>query len=139
MSEGAKSGRSEQAAREEERTGLPHPTTGPSLPPNAARRRSGAWRNSRFSGWLSVLRRVFGHAPEPREHRVRRDLPPIETAADVGAMLAAIATAVERRSVTPAEVATALGEVVGTYIRAIVSGECERRLQALEAAHAAKS
>jgi tRNA A37 threonylcarbamoyltransferase TsaD len=74
-----------------------------------------------------------------RARPVRLVLPPVESASDIAAMLAAIATAVGRGRITPGE-AAALSEVADTYMRALATSEFDRRLRALEAAaHVARS
>jgi hypothetical protein len=115
----------------------------------AASRRLGSdlvrrFRRIDFSRYLTALgpalRRGLERVLAPRRARtVRLALPPVETAADIATMLAAITTAVRRGSITPGE-AAALSEVADTYIRALETREFDRRLRTLEAvAHAAKS
>jgi hypothetical protein len=111
------------------------------------RRRDGARRVDRIKLWrwlsalASALRRRVDRvlrcvmAP-PRGRTVRLALPALESAADIAAMLDAITTAVRRGAITPAEAAS-LAEVADAYIRAIETSEFDRRLRALEAAHAA--
>jgi hypothetical protein len=149
MTESPISGRTGRT-RGERRIGQAHPTTGPEQESQGRRRRTAASRRrrrglarGRFSGFLSALGaalgRVFGrNRARRRERPVRLALPPIETAADVAAMLEAITTAVRRGGITPGE-AAALAEVADTYIRAIETSDFDRRLRALEAARAAKS
>jgi hypothetical protein len=124
----------------------------PAKPPRARRRRRrGARRFDRSNSWqwLSALapalhrgvdriwRRLRRCAPVLRRGRaVRLVLPAIETAADIAAMLDAITAAVRRGNITPAEAAS-LAEVADAYVRAIETREFDRRLRALETAHAA--
>jgi hypothetical protein len=89
----------------------------------------------------SALRRGVDRFLRPvlvsrRRRAVRLSLPAIASAADIAAMLDAITTAVRRGSITPAEAAS-LAEVADAYVRAIETSEFDRRLRALEAAHAA--
>jgi hypothetical protein len=133
------------------RIGASHQPGGPAKPPQAARRRrrGGAWRVDRTSLWRRLwalqggvegaLRRIGGRVLAPRRGRaVRLVLPAIETAADIAAMLAAITAAVRRGVITPAEAAS-LAEVADVYVRALETSEFDRRLRALETAHAAAS
>lgn len=71
--------------------------------------------------------------PPRRDRPVRFALPPIESAADLQGVMAAITMAVARGEVTPRE-AWELSQVVDTFIRAIDASDFERRLQRLEAA-----
>lgn len=131
------------------RIGQSHRPAGPEKPPPTARRRrrGGTRRAGRFGLWrwvsarapalrrgvLRLLRPVLA----PRRGRaVRLSLPAIAGAADIAAMLDAITGAVRRGSITPAEAAS-LAEVADAYLRAIETSEFDRRLRALEAAHAA--
>ena len=127
----------------------------PAKPPPRARRRPrrGARRFDRSSNpwrWLSALapalhrgvdriwRRLPRRAPVLRRGRaVRLVLPAIDTAADIAAMLDAVTAAVGRGRITPAEAAS-LAEVADAYVRAIETREFDRRLRALETAHAAR-
>jgi Family of unknown function (DUF5681) len=72
-----------------------------------------------------------------RERTVRFALPAIASAADLAAVLAAIATAVADGAVTPGE-ASELSQVAAVFIRAIETSDFERRLQLLEACDAAR-
>jgi hypothetical protein len=129
------------------RIGQSHRPAGPGKPPQAVRRRRrrGTRRADRLNLWRwwaasalrrgvdRLLRRVL--APS-RARAVRLSLPAIESAADIATMLDAITAAVHRGSITPAEAAS-LAEVADAYVRAIETSEFDRRLRALEAAHAA--
>jgi hypothetical protein len=66
---------------------------------------------------------------------VRLSLPAIASVADITAMLDAITAAVRRGAITPTESAS-LAEVADAYVRAIETSEFDRRLRALETAHA---
>ena len=131
------------------RIGQSHRPARPEKPPKAVRRRrSGGARHAdrpNLWRWLSAsasaLRRGVDCFLRPvlapcRERAVRLSLPAIASAADVAAMLDAITTAVRRGAITPAEAAS-LAEVADAYVRAIETSEFDRRLRALEAAHAA--
>jgi hypothetical protein len=140
MTESSKSGGTGRT-RGERRIGQAHPTIAPVQQSQAGRRRGPARRlgRSRYAGCFLALQRFFARSRAPRRERpVRLALPPIETAGDIAAMLEAITTAVRRGGITPGE-AAALAEVADTYIRAIETSEFDRRLRALEAAHAAQS
>jgi hypothetical protein len=73
--------------------------------------------------------------PPRRERPVRFALPPIRSAADLHAAMAAVLEAVSRGDITVGE-AYELSQTVDTFIRAIDSSDFERRLQKLEAAAA---
>jgi hypothetical protein len=128
-------------------TGQAHRPRGPEKPPPAGRRRrrGGARPTGRLNLWrwlsASALRRRVDRllrrgARTRRRRAVRLSLPAIASAADIAAMLDAITTAVRRGSITPADAAS-LAEVADAYVRAIETSEFDRRLRALEAAHAA--
>ena len=72
--------------------------------------------------------------PPRRERPVRFALPPVESAADLSAALAAITSAVAQGELTIGE-AWELSQIIDTFIRAIDASEFETRLQRLEAAH----
>lgn len=76
--------------------------------------------------------------PPRRERPVRFALPPIDSAADLHAAMAALLRAVAQGEVTVGE-AYELAQTVDTFIRAIDATDVERRLQQLEAAHASRS
>jgi hypothetical protein len=130
------------------RIGQSHRPAGPEIPPpRARRRRGGTHRAGRFGLWRRVsalapalrrgILRLLAPVLAPRRGRVvRLALPAIASAADIAVMLDAITTAVGRGSITPAEAAS-LAEVADAYIRAIETSEFDRRLRALETAHAA--
>jgi hypothetical protein len=97
--------------------------------------------------WLPALRRGADRARRsigarflmpPRERPIRVALPAIESAADIAGMLDAITAEVRRGAITPAEAAS-LAEVADVYVRALETREFDRRLRALETAHAAAS
>ena len=73
--------------------------------------------------------------PPRRERPVRFALPPIESAADLHAAMAALLQAVAQGEITVGE-AYELSQTVDTFIRAIEAADVERRLQQLEAAAA---
>ena len=72
-----------------------------------------------------------------RERTVRFALPPIESAADLAAVLGAIAAAVADGALTPGE-ACELSQLVATFIRAIETSEFERRLHSIEGRDASR-
>jgi hypothetical protein len=131
------------------RIGQPHRPANPEKPPGTVRhRRRGGTRGAdrrNLWRWLSAsapalrrgVDRLLRRLLAPRRGRaVRLSLPPVAGAADIAAMLDAITTALRRGSITPAEAAS-LAEVADAYVRAIETSEFDRRLRALEAAHAA--
>ena len=75
-----------------------------------------------------VLERV---APLPRNRPVQFDMPPIETAADLGAALGAILRAASDGEMSPDE-ATAFASLVESRRRQIETLELEARVSALE-------
>lgn len=75
--------------------------------------------------------------PRVRERAVTIALPPVRGAADIAPMMAAIAEAVAQGNITPSE-AGELSRLVEAFVRAIETSEFERRLHALEAAHASE-
>ena len=75
--------------------------------------------------------------PRVRERAVTIALPPVRSAADIAPMMAVIAEAVAQGGITPSE-AGELGRLVEAFVRAIETSEFERRLHALEAAHASE-
>jgi hypothetical protein len=70
--------------------------------------------------------------PRRREAPIALPLPPIAGTADIGAAMAAVVNAAATGAVTSAQ-AGALARVVTTFIRAIETGDFERRLTELEA------
>ena len=92
-----------------------------------------------LDGDASAMRLCFERIIAPRRARpVHLDLPPIADAADITAAMAAITAAVAEGTITPAEGAE-VGMVVETYLRALEASDFDRRLKALEAAHATVS
>lgn len=92
-----------------------------------------------LDGDASALRLCFDRIIAPRRARpVHIDLPPIMDAADIAAAMAAITAAVADGTITPGEGAE-VGMVVETYLRALEASDFDRRLKALEAAHATVS
>jgi hypothetical protein len=84
-----------------------------------------------------ALRLCLDRVIAPRRGRhVHLELPPIANPADIAAAMAAITAAVAAGAITPGEAAE-VAKVVDTYIRAIEASDFDRRLTALEAAHAA--
>ena len=75
--------------------------------------------------------------PPRRERPVRFDLPPIKSAADLSAAMQAITSAVAQGELTTGE-AWEISQIIDTFIRAIDAADFERRLQRLEAGHAAQ-
>jgi|HubBroStandDraft_4_1064222.scaffolds.fasta_scaffold01067_10 hypothetical protein len=91
-----------------------------------------------LSGDAVAMRLCLDRIIGPRRERpLRFDLPPIETAADLHAAMAAITAAVARGEITSGE-AWELSQTVDTFIRAIDAADFERRLQKLEKAGAAR-
>ena len=92
-----------------------------------------------LDGDTAAMRLCFDRIIAPRRARpVQLDLPPITEAADITRAMAAIMAAVAEGAITPAEGAE-LGMVVETYLRALEASDFDRRLKALETAHAAVS
>jgi len=92
-----------------------------------------------LDGDAAAMRLCFERIISPRRARpVQLDLPPIAEPADIAAAMAAITAAVAEGTITPAEGAE-VGMVVETYLRALEASDFDRRLKALEAAHAAVS
>jgi hypothetical protein len=92
-----------------------------------------------LDGDTAAMRLCFDRIIAPRRARpVHLDLPPIAEPADVTAAMAAITAAVAEGAITPTEGAE-VGMVVETYLRALEASDFDRRLKALEAAHAAVS
>jgi hypothetical protein len=90
-----------------------------------------------LDGDATAMRLCFDRIIAPRRARpVHLDLPPIAEPADIAAGMAAITAAVAEGAITPAEGAE-VGRVVETYLRALEASDFDRRLKALEAAHAA--
>lgn len=71
--------------------------------------------------------------PRARERAVRLPLPPVQGAADIAPMMAAITATLARGEITPSE-AGELGRLAEAFVRALDTCEFERRLRALEAA-----
>lgn len=71
--------------------------------------------------------------PRSRERAVRLPLPPVQGAADIAPMMAAITATLARGEITPSE-AGELGRLAEAFVRALDTCEFERRLRALEAA-----
>jgi hypothetical protein len=92
-----------------------------------------------LDGDASAMRLCFERIIAPRRARpVQLDLPPIAEPADIATAMAAITAAVAEGAITPGEGAE-IGMVVETYLRALEASDFDRRLKALEAAHAAVS
>lgn len=91
-----------------------------------------------LSGDAVAMRLCLDRIIGPRRERpLRFTLPPIETAADLHAAMAAITAAVARGEITSGE-AWELSQTVDTFIRAIDAADFERRLQKLKKAGAAR-
>jgi hypothetical protein len=69
--------------------------------------------------------------PTRRERSVEFDLPPLETAADAKAALAALAAAVAAGHLTPGE-ASEIGKLVEGFCRIVEASDFEERLKAIE-------
>ncbi len=90
-----------------------------------------------LDGDPAALRLCLDRIIAPRRGRpVRLDLPPVESAADLGRAMAAITTAAALGAVTPEEAAE-LARVVEIFVRAAETSDFERRLRQLEDARAA--
>lgn len=86
----------------------------------------------------SPSRRRAGHEA-PRFHRsVELSLPPIDSAADILGAIKAVADAVGRGGITPAE-GFALSQMIESFLRAIDASDFDNRLRQLEEAQAANS
>ena len=70
--------------------------------------------------------------PPCRERTVKFELPPIESAADIGPAMKAVTSALAAGAITPGEAAT-IAAVVDTFVRAIETSDFERRLKIVEA------
>ena len=75
--------------------------------------------------------------PPRRDRPVRFDLPPVESAADLSAAMAAVTAAVAQGELTIRE-AWEFSQIVDNFVRAIDASEFESRLQRIEAAYASK-
>ena len=92
-----------------------------------------------LDGDPSAMRLCFDRIIAPRRARpVQLALPPITEPADITAAMAAVTAAVAEGAITPAEGAE-VGMLVETYLRALEASDFDRRLKALETAHAAVS
>jgi hypothetical protein len=92
-----------------------------------------------LDGDPTALRLCLDRVIAPRRGRhVHLELPPIANPADIAAAMAAITAAVAAGTITPGEAAE-VAKVVDTYIRAIEASDFDRRLTALETAHAAEA
>ena len=90
-----------------------------------------------LGGDALALRLCLDRVIAPRRDRpVHFDLPPIADIADVAKAMAAITAAVAEGAITPSEGA-AVARVVDAHVRAVEASDFDRRLKALEAAHAA--
>jgi hypothetical protein len=69
--------------------------------------------------------------PPCRERAVNFALPPIESAADIAAVMKAVTEALADGTITPGE-AGRIAAVVDTFIQAIETSDFERRLQSIE-------
>jgi hypothetical protein len=69
--------------------------------------------------------------PVCRDRTVKFALPPIESASDIAAAMKAVTSALADGAITPGEAAT-IAAVVDTFVRAIETGDFDRRLKELE-------
>lgn len=92
-----------------------------------------------LGGDASALRLCLERVLAPRRGRpVQLAMPEIRSAADIAGAMAAITAAVARGAITPGEAAE-LAKVVAIFVHAIETSDFDRRLDLLEAAHAAGS
>lgn len=92
-----------------------------------------------LSGDSTAMRLCVARILAPRRDRpVAFALPPIDSAADLHAAMAAVTEAVARGDITPREGAE-FAQIVDTFIRAIDATDFERRLSQLEAAYGARA
>ena len=73
----------------------------------------------------------------PRDRSVELPLPPIDSAADILGAIKAVADAVGRGGITPAE-GFALSQMIESFLRAIDASDFENRLRQLEEAQSAR-
>jgi Family of unknown function (DUF5681) len=86
-----------------------------------------------LDGDAAALRMCLDRIIPPRRQRaVRLAVPPVASAADLGATMAAITNAAAQGMITPGEAAE-LARVVEIFVRAVEASDFERRLRALEA------
>jgi hypothetical protein len=91
-----------------------------------------------LDGDAAALRMCLDRIIPPRRQRpVQFAVPPVASAADLGATMAAITNAAAQGAITPGEAAE-LARVVEIFVRAVEASDFERRLRALEAADAAQ-
>jgi hypothetical protein len=90
-----------------------------------------------LEGDAVALRLCLDRVIAPRRDRPAQfTLPPIADAADAADTMAAITSAVAEGALTPGEGAE-VAKVVDTYVRTLEASDFDRRLKALEVAHAA--
>ena len=91
-----------------------------------------------LAGDPTALRLCLDRTIAPRRDRsVELPLPPIDSAADILRAIKAVADAVGRGGITPAE-GFALSQMIESFLRAIGASDFETRLRQLEEAHAAR-
>ena len=85
-----------------------------------------------LSGDATALRLCLDRILPPRRERpVRLALPPLKSAADAAAALAAIAAGVGQGAITPGE-ATEMAKLIEAFVAVLDTGEFEQRLRDLE-------
>jgi len=91
-----------------------------------------------LAGDPRALRLCLDRTVAPRRDRsVEISLPPIDSAADILGAIKAVADAVGRGGITPAE-GFALSQMIESFLRAIDASDFENRLRQLEEAQAAR-
>ena len=92
-----------------------------------------------LAGDPTALRLCLDRTVAPRRDRsVELPLPPINSAADILGAIKAVADAVGRGGITPAEGFT-LSQMIESFLRAIDASDFDNRLRQLEVAQAANS
>jgi hypothetical protein len=86
-----------------------------------------------LSGDATAMRLCLDRLIAPRRERpVRLALPALHDAADLGAAMATVASAVGQGAITPAE-ACEFSQLLETYNRAVATADFDRRLKEVEA------
>ena len=85
----------------------------------------------------TALRLCLDRTVAPRDRSVELALPPINSAADILGAIKAVADAVGRGGITPAE-GFALSQMIESFLRAIDASDFDNRLRQLEDAQSAR-